>query len=105
MALQRLGSGEGPAEGLRKNRVGRFIVRGELSGVAILRRTHGFGDKRALHAAWTTKGLARRGVDGRPGNGSRRQPGGAVVVLVGAHVILFRALEKTPLRARARCRA
>jgi hypothetical protein len=74
-------------------------VRGELSGVAVLRRTHSFGDERALHAVGTAEGLARRGVDGWPGNGSRRQPGGAVLVLVGAHVILFRALEKRALWA------
>src|ERR1700689_4490887 len=69
-------------------------MRGELPGVAILRRPDAFGDEGPLHAGGTTEGLTRCGVDRRPGHRSRRQPRGAVVVLIGAHVILFRALGK-----------
>ena len=97
VALQGIGPGERTTEGLRENRVGRFVVRGELPGVAILRRPDALGDERALHAVGTTEGLTRRGVNRRTGHGSRRQPRGAVVVLIGAHVILFRALSKRAL--------
>ena len=70
-------------------------MRGELALVAILPRTHPLGDEGAAHTVGAAEGLTRLRVDRRPGNGPRRQPGGAVVVLIGAHVILFRALEQT----------
>src|SRR6202021_3159148 len=92
VALQRVGAGERTTEGLRKDRVGGFVMRGELPGVAILRRPDAFGDEGPLHAVGTTEGRTRCGVNRRTGHRSRRQPRGAVVVLIGAHVILFRAL-------------
>jgi hypothetical protein len=95
VTLQGIGSREGTAEGLRENRVSGFVVRAELALFAILPRTHPLGDERAAHPVGTAEGLTRLRVNRGPGNGSRRQPRGAVVVLIGAHVILFRALEQT----------
>ena len=45
VALQGISIGERTAKGLREDRVGGFVVRGELSGVAILRRPHPLGDE------------------------------------------------------------
>jgi hypothetical protein len=105
VALQGIGPRERATEGLGQNRVGRFGVRGELAGLAELRRPDPLGDEGALHTVGTAEGLTRCGVDRRPGHGARRQPRGAVVVLIGAHVILFRALSKQALWTRARHRA
>jgi len=89
VALQRLGTRKGTAEGLLQYRVGRLIVGGELTFVSVLLRPNSLRHKGPLDPVWTAEHLARRGVDRWPGNGARRQAVAAVVVLVGAHFILF----------------
>jgi hypothetical protein len=93
MALQRLDSWKRATEGFQQNRVGWLIVWGEFTLVSVFRRTYTLGHEGTLHTVGTAKNLARRRIDGRPGNRSRRQPVGAIFVLVGAHVILFPAVK------------